>query len=461
MVEVLTGITVVELAGALQGPAAAGYLRDMGAEVIKVEPPEGDASRYHRGVNNFTPPGTLGAQFIHANKGKRTITVDANSDDGRAVIHKLVAGADVFLTNFRESSLARMGYGYEELRAIKPDLIYAAVNGFGPVGPDAEKGMVDGAGMARGGLMHMTGPRDGAPMLPGAVLADMAGAMQLALGVVTALLGRELHGIAQKVNNSSYGAQIWLQAWEIQQAAMTGNPLKRDGAHHPNLPGMYGIYATADGEALFIAFHMTEESWQSFCDFAGMPEIGADERWNAVTKRMGMGGDAEGKMAAQIRPYMTDAIASKTMAEWLEFLESEPEIIYNRVCDHQDVLDDPQALENGYIQEVDVDMIGSTKVVGPTITAQRDAGLHQGLAAATGPAHRGDPAGTRLRLGRHRADQRPLPADAAAEVHRAGHGAALLAPSCGPAPSAAAVFRSRRRAAILPHVAGACRPDRA
>ena len=378
MVEVLTGITVVELAGALQGPAAAGYLRDMGAEVIKVEPPEGDASRYHRGVNNFTPPGTLGAQFIHANKGKRTITVDANSDDGRAVIHKLVAGADVFLTNFRESSLERMGYGYEELRAIKPDLIYAAVNGFGPTGPDAEKGMVDGAGMARGGLMHMTGPRDGAPMLPGAVLADMAGAMQLALGVVTALLGRELHGIAQKVNNSSYGAQIWLQAWEIQQAAMTGNALKRDGAHHPNLPGMYGIYATADGEALFIAFHMTEESWQSFCNFAGMPEIGTDERWNAVTKRMGMGGDAEGKMAAQIRPYMTDAIASKTMAEWLEFLESEPEIIYNRVCDHQDVLDDPQALENGYIQEVDVDMIGSTKVIGPTITLSETPGSIKG-----------------------------------------------------------------------------------
>ena len=154
--------------------------------------------------------------------------------------------------------------------------------------------------------MHVTGPRDGPPMLPGAIIADMAGAMQLALGVVTALLARERHGIAQKVNNSSYGAQIWLQAWEIQQAAVTGNALKRDGAHHPNLPGMYGIYGTADGEALFIAFHMTEESWQSFCNFAGMPEIGADERWNAVTKRMGMGGDAEGKMAAP-DPSLHDA----------------------------------------------------------------------------------------------------------------------------------------------------------
>ncbi len=362
----------------LQGPAAAGYLRDMGAEVIKVEPPEGDAARYHRGAYNYTPQGTLGAQFIHSNKGKRTITIDANSDEGHDVIYKLVAGADVFLTNYRESALERMGYGYDALRAIKPDLIYAAVNGFGPAGPEANKGMVDGAGMARGGLMHMTGPRDGPPVLPGAVIADMAGAMQLALGVVTALLARERHGVAQKVNTSSYGAQIWLQAWEIQQAALTGNALMRDGAHHANIPGMYGVYGTADGEALFIAFAMTELSWQSFCNFAGMPEIGTDERWNALTKRMGMGADAEGKVAAQIRPYMERAVASKTMAEWVAFLDSEPEILYNRVYNHQDVLDDPQALANGYIQEIDVDLVGPTKVIGPTVTLSETPGSIKG-----------------------------------------------------------------------------------
>ena len=113
MVEPLTGFRVVELAGALQGPAAGGFLQDMGAEVIKVEPPEGDASRYHRGVDNYTPEGTFGAQFIHANRGKRSVSIDANSEDGRDVIYKLVEGADAFITNYRESALERMGFGYE------------------------------------------------------------------------------------------------------------------------------------------------------------------------------------------------------------------------------------------------------------------------------------------------------------------------------------------------------------
>ena len=186
MVEPLTGIRIVEMAAALQGPAAGGFLRDMGADVIKIEPPEGDASRYHRGIDNYTPEGTFGAQFVHSNRGKRSVSLDANSDEGREAIYKLVARADAFITNFRESALNRMGFGYEALRKINPTLVYAAINGFGHLGPDADKGMVDGAGLARGGMIHMTGPRDGPPVLPGVVLADMAGAMQLALGTMTA-----------------------------------------------------------------------------------------------------------------------------------------------------------------------------------------------------------------------------------------------------------------------------------
>ena len=378
MVEALSGVRVVEMTTALQGPAAGGYLRDMGAEVIKVEPPEGDASRYHRGSYNYTPEGTLGAQFVHSNKGKRVISVNAKSDDGRDVIYKLVEGADAFITNYRESALERMGFGYEKLRAINPNLIYAAVNGFGHMGPDADKGMVDGAGLARGGMINMTGPRDGPPVLPGATLADTAGAMQFALAIVTALFARERHGVAQKANVSSYGAQIWLQAWEIQQAAMTGNELARDGAHHANIPGMYGVYETADGKALFIAYARTEESWQAFCDFAAMPEIGRDERWNSLQKRMGMGHDAEGNVSGEIRPYMERAVASKSLDEWVAFLDSEPQIIYNRVASHDDVLSDPQAAANGYIQEIDVDLIGKTKVIGPTVVLSETPGSVKG-----------------------------------------------------------------------------------
>ncbi len=367
VVEPLTGIGVVEMASALQGPAAGGFLRDMGADLIKIEPPEGDASRYHRGAYNYTPEGTFGAQFVHSNRGKRSVTIDANSEDGKAVIYKLIERADAFITNFREVALERMGYGYEALREINPHLVYAAVNGFGHLGPDANKGMVDGAGMARGGLIHMTGPSEGPPMLPGATLADMAGAMHLALATMTALLAKERHVVGQKVNVSSYGAQIWLQAWEIQQAGLTGNPLRRDGNHHANIPGMYGVYETADQQALFIAFAKTEESWQSFCDFAGMPEIGTDARWNTVQKRMGMGHDAEGSVAGEIRPLMERAVASKSIDEWVAFLDSEPEILYNRVATHQDVLEDPQAQANGYIEELEIPTAGRKKVIGPLI----------------------------------------------------------------------------------------------
>jgi crotonobetainyl-CoA:carnitine CoA-transferase CaiB-like acyl-CoA transferase len=169
------------------------------------------------------------------------------------------------------------------------------------------------------------------------------------------------------VNVSSYGAQIWLQAWEIQQAALTGNELMRDGAHHPNVPGTYGVYETADGQAIFHAFAQTEEAWQAFCEFGGVPEIGTDERWNAVTKRMGMAGDAEGKTAREVRPYMARAFASKTLDEWVTFLDSQPEIIYNRVASHQDVLDDPQAAANGYIEEMEIQTAGKKKVIGPLI----------------------------------------------------------------------------------------------
>ena len=296
MVEALTGIQVVEMAGALQGPAAAGYLRDMGAEVTRVESPEGDGARYHRGAYNYTPQGTLGAQFVHSNKGKRTISIDVNSEQGREIVYKLVAGADVFLTNRLESSLERMGYGYDTLRAIKPDLIYAAVNGFGHLGPQADKRMVDGAGLARGGLIHVTGPRDGPPVLPGAVIADMAGAMQLALGIMTALFARERHGVAQKVNTSSYGAQIWLQAWEIQQAAHDGQRRScATGQHHANLPGMYGVYGDLRRRgALPRLRHGPMSRGGPSATSAACPRSASTTAGTLATKRMGMAFDRRG-----------------------------------------------------------------------------------------------------------------------------------------------------------------------
>jgi formyl-CoA transferase/CoA:oxalate CoA-transferase len=303
------------------------------------------------------------------------VQLDAHSPHCREAIQRLTGWADVLISNFHEEALGRMGLGYDVLRARNPRLIYALVNGFGPRGQEAGKSMVDGAGQARGGLVSVTGDADRGPMMPGAIIADTAGAMQLALGVMTALVARERTGVAQRVDVSSYGAQIWLQMWEITQSAMTSNQLTRQGPHHPNIPGMYGVYETADGKSIFLAFARTEASWQAFCDFAGFPELGTDPRWNSLQKRMGMGNDAEGKIAGQIRPYLEHAFKSKPLAVWEKFLDSQPEIIYNAVYDYDQVLADPQAIANEYIIEMDLPVIGHTKMLGNLVHLSETPGV--------------------------------------------------------------------------------------
>ena len=130
-----------------------------------------------------------------------------------------------------------------------------------------------GVAAARGGLVHHTGYPDREPSLAGGITIDTSGAMQLALGVMTALLSRERHGIGQRVQTSALGAALWLQQWELTHVAMTGANLNRDGNHHPNIPGFYGTYRTSDGGVIMLAQVMDQEGWDSFCIFADVLEL--------------------------------------------------------------------------------------------------------------------------------------------------------------------------------------------
>ena len=365
---------VVEMSTALQGPGAGGYLADMGAEVIRVEKPEGDGSRYGRGVNNDSPPGTPGAQFVSTSRGKKSLSIDANSEMGREAILRLVDTADAFISNFREAALERMGFGYEALRARNPQLVYAAVNGFGPKGPLAERAMTDIAAQARGGVMSLIGEADGPPERIGATSADLAGALQFALGIVTALLARERHGIGQKVNTSAYGAQIWMQSWELTHTAISGQRLERDGAFHPNVTGMEGIYQTKDDGWVAISFALTEESWQAMCAFGGHPEVADDERWQTLSQRVGGSGDDE----RAIRPYVAAIFRARTTVEWESFMEGQPDIIFNRVFNLDDVLNDPQAEANGYITDIEVPPLGTIRGVGTLVQLSETPGSVKG-----------------------------------------------------------------------------------
>ncbi len=359
----LTGIKVVDMTVAIQGPHAAAYLVDMGAEVVKVERPGGELNRYVRGPAFTAPVEVMGTQYVAMNRGKRGVAIDAHHHLGRELLHRLVAEADVFVTNYRREALERMGLDYETLAALNPGLVYARVSGFGPQGPDADKAMLDGAAQARSGLAAMSGPEDGPPMPPGAAVADHAGSMQLALGVMTALYARERTGRGQQVDTSSLGAMMWIQAWEIAHSAMSSDPavLHRAGSHNPNILCPYGVYRTGDGGAFLLAVAMSSASWDDFWIFAGQPEVVLDERWNTAAKRIGARGSTDG--VDEIRERMRQAFASHTTAEWDEFFADQPEIIFEKVQNYADLLADPQVSANGYLAEVEVPHHGPTPVV--------------------------------------------------------------------------------------------------
>jgi crotonobetainyl-CoA:carnitine CoA-transferase CaiB-like acyl-CoA transferase len=357
----LTGIKVVDVTVAIQGPHAGAFLADMGADVVKVEPPSGELNRYARSPGFMQPMNVMGTQQAAMNRGKRAIALDAHSELGREVLRRLVVGADVFVTNYRTEALDRMSLGYEQLTAVNPGLIYARVSGFGPEGPDADKAMLDGAAQARSGLSAITGPPDAAPNPPGAAIADHAGAMQLTLGIMTALFARSRTGRGQRVDTSSLGALMWIQAWEVAHASMASEPAHRAGPHHPMIPAAYGVYQSADGGAFFFAVAMADEAWDAFWTFVDQPEVVLDDRWNTAAKRIGASGDWDG--VDEIRTKMRSAFGSRTTAEWNRFLADQPEIIYEEIQSYDGLINDPMVTANGYLADIDVPNFGPARVV--------------------------------------------------------------------------------------------------
>ena len=364
MAQPLTGIKVVEMGMAIQGPAAGVYLSDMGAEVLKVEPPIGDSSRFHRGVNNDTPPETPGAMFIAGNRGKKSICLDIHTEKGREVLQAMIAEADVFMSNYRPVFLNRLNLDYESLKKCNPNLIYAVVNGFGPFGPDVNRPMVEGAAQARGGVAKLCGPGDGLAMMPGATIADGTGAIGFALGIMTALLERERHGTAQSVSTSALGAQIFIQSWEIQQCILTGEPLQRAGSHMPNIRGPYGIYEASDG-GMFLFTLVGDEGWSLLCEMGGDPDLAKDQNWDDAFKRMGAVPNIQDEQSvANVRERVKNIFRSKTTHEWKDFFYSRDDCIVEKIQDHGEVLLDPQVLANDYVVPMSFEGIGESMVVG-------------------------------------------------------------------------------------------------
>jgi crotonobetainyl-CoA:carnitine CoA-transferase CaiB-like acyl-CoA transferase len=259
---------------------------------------------------------------------------------------------DVMVHNFRPGVMERLGFGYDEVRALQPGIIYAHASGWGGQGPKTTHPAFDIAAQARSGLMSMTGEVDGGPLPVGVAIADYVGAMNLAMSVIAALYSREKTGIGQKIETSLFGSAIAAQAWEIQ-AYILGRRKRRSGRGHAYLPTIWRTFKTADGWAVIGG--VGDDRWPAFCAAVGMPELEQDERFaNALSRIVNI--DA-------LYALLDDKFLVKTTAEWIPVLESH-DMICAPVQDYETLLDDPQALANEYVLTVDHPTNGPTQIVG-------------------------------------------------------------------------------------------------
>ncbi|MEY2403013.1 MAG: hypothetical protein QOD38_564 [Acidimicrobiaceae bacterium] len=340
----LDGLKVVEAGLLVQGPQAAATLGEWGAEVVKVELPGfGDQSRWLP----VQPGDGRSAYFIGCNRGKRSVTVDLRTDQGREVFLRLAEWADVVITNFAPGTMESWGLGYDVVAARNPRVVYAAGSTFGTEGTDATREGADLSAQAAGGLISTTG-QDGHEVTPvGATIADHIAGQNIVGGVLAALYAREKTGVGQQVTTSLIGGQIWAQASEYTGCLLRGAPAGRANRGHPLIPGLYAIFRTADGWIAVVG--IVGSLRDRFFEVVGRPEL-------AVRFAQPLYWETE---KAQLFPLLDEVFETATTAEWCDRLRAAG-LRHAPVRDHGEVVADPNVWANGYLVNVDgVDVVAA------------------------------------------------------------------------------------------------------
>lgn len=351
----LSGTRVIEISTFQQGPVAGMRLGDLGADVIKIEPKDGDPARRHmetieaqfhvHGYNYY---------FEHANRNKRGIVLDMKTAKGMEVFLKLIDTADVFLNNMSIGAPLRLGIGPEALLARNPRLIYAQASGWGRQGPDANSLSFDYTGIARTGLM-MTAGEEGTPpcmITPG--LGDELGALVCAWGVSLALLAREKTGKGQVVDTSLMGSIVAMLGHLVSGTAMLGQEfprLIRTNAGNP----LYNHYCCKDGQWLAIAHLDPERWWAKVCGALDAEHLINDSRFCSMAAR--------GENCGELVSIFDLIFAGKTRDEWMRIL-GEHGCIYTPIQNLREVVEDPQVLANNYMIPVDHPIYGKLNTIG-------------------------------------------------------------------------------------------------
>jgi formyl-CoA transferase len=309
----LNGIRVLDLSRVLAGPYCTMVLGDLGAEVIKVESPEGDDTR------SWGPPFAEGesAYYLCVNRNKRSIVVDFKTDEGRRVIHELIKRSDVLVENFRPGTLSRYSFDFESALEINPNLIYCSITGFGQTGPLRDKPGYDFMIQAMGGLMSITGEPEGEPMKVGVAVADLFAGQNAVIAILAALQARTQTGRGQHLDISLFDSQVAMLANVASNYLTSGNLPKRYGNAHANIVPYQSFQAS---DAWFVVAVGNDRHFEKLCRVIGSTgmlrdnlEIGSDPRFSLNASRV--------KNRNELISILKPIFLTRTAAEWLLLLE--------------------------------------------------------------------------------------------------------------------------------------------
>ena len=350
MIRSLEGIRVLDITQVMAGPYAAMLLADLGADVIKLEPPGGDSTRQMPGaVGSDTPA------FNAVNRGKRSIVVDLKLPAGHDLCVRLAAATDILIENYRPGVLASLGLGYDTLAAINPRLIYASISGYGQTGPARGKGGFDLVAQGVSGIMSITGDPDGAPVKAGVPLTDLGAGLFAVIGVLAALRARDASGKGQHVDTSLVDAGVALSVWEATEYFAAGVvPVALGSAHRMNAP--YQAIACADGYITLGGAN--DRIFKKICDALGHPE------W--LTMAEYCDNAARVRHRDSLAKKIEAVTASQPRAHWLALFDDN-EIPCGPINDYAQVFADPQVRARGMVVETEHPTLGRIKTLGSPI----------------------------------------------------------------------------------------------
>nr|WP_156711195.1 CaiB/BaiF CoA-transferase family protein [Nitratireductor arenosus] len=367
MIVFLEGIRVLDLSRILAGPLVGAVMAEMGADVIKVERPgRGDDMRWLRGNTGLT------ASFTSFNRGKRGIAVDMGKPEGRDIILALAKKSDVIIENFLPGATAKLGVDYQSVKAVKPDIVYASITGFGQTGPYARRGGYNSVALGMSGFMALTGMPDHPPTRPGGSLADVAAA-NTALGAINAaLLRRERQGEGAYIDVNLLASALGLLPDPVANYYESGKPPKRLGNRSPSVtPGE--VYETSDGLVTIVL--TSPAQWRKLCEELGDMEMFEDSRFKTNGDRL--------RNFDAFRARMDAHIAEATTAEWVERL-SRLAIAVGPVYEFPQVFEDPQVVHLELVKTVEQPGLGEVKMLGLPFRSMPETGVKNSIAPRLG-----------------------------------------------------------------------------